>query len=167
MRFDSEPPTMAVVMVHDFGEVGAGSVVPFIPRSELAPVVVPENLANSADRLGIVTVSGVSLEDLGIYTGDVLIIKHTFTWREITPDRVCIVYVHATGELVAKKVVRSANTLILRASGGGIRDLEYAPDEIEIRAIVVGHQRLADRITGAFRRPRSIYGAAVTRARSK
>jgi SOS-response transcriptional repressor LexA len=145
-------PNPTVVLVPDYGDVGAGKVVPFIPRSELVPVVVPENIAKASPDLGIVTVCGVSLEDLGIYSGDSLIIKRKFSWREITPERVCIVLIHATGELVAKRIVREANTVTLRSSGGGVRDLEYAPDEIEVRAIVIGHQRFADKRTGSFRR---------------
>ena len=67
----------------------------------------------------------------------------------MTPKRICIVYIVPTGELVAKKVLRGANMLTLRASGGGIRDLEYRPEEVEIRAIVIGLQKMAA-IDGSF-----------------
>jgi SOS-response transcriptional repressor LexA len=123
-----------------YGEIGAGRVVPFIPQNELIPVIVPEYLK---DR-GICTlkVCGVSLEDEDIFSGDILICRKKFTWRDITPDTICAVMVTATGELVAKKVIRGSNMLILRASGGGLRDLKYAPDDVEIKAIAIGFQRL-------------------------
>jgi SOS-response transcriptional repressor LexA len=123
-----------------YGEIGAGRVVPFIPQSELVPVLVPEYLKDC----GICTlkVCGVSLENEGVYSGDLLICRERFTWRHITPDTVCAVLITATGELVAKKVIRGSNMLILRASGGGIRDRQCSPDDIEIKAIAIGFQRL-------------------------
>jgi hypothetical protein len=86
---------------------------------------------------GILTVRGLSLSDFGIFDGDQLLVKHRPSWTEITEDTVCIVLIHSTGEVVAKRIERGANTLILKASGGGIPDMEYGIDEIEIRSIVI------------------------------
>src|SRR5438105_2619478 len=105
----SKAPKLAVRYVRNYGQIGAGravdNVIPFIPPSELVPIFVPESIASSSGDIGVSTVCGVSLENLGIFSGDYLIWKRAFTWREITPDRICIVYIHATGELVAKKVL--------------------------------------------------------------
>lgn len=121
------------------GEIGAGRVVPFIPRSELVPVVVPASLPESS--ILTLTVRGISLTDLGIMDGDVLILRNKFSWREIGEDTICAVFIHSTGELCAKKIIRGANTLFLRASGGGIPDKEVTPDDVEIRGIAIAVQR--------------------------
>lgn len=132
-------PNFITMNVKNLGEVGAGRVVPFIAKSDLVPVVVPEG-TRAAD-VGSVTVRGISLTRLGIYDGDRLIFRLRFSWREITPKTICIVFIHSTGELIAKRIVRGANMLILRASGGDIPDREVNPDDVEIRGIVTDVQR--------------------------
>lgn len=123
-----------------YGEIGAGRVVPFIPQSELIPIVVPEYMAD----LDIFTlqVRGISLQNVGIDDGDILICSRRFGWRQITPKTICAVMITATQELVAKKIIREANLLTLRASGGNIKDLKFTPDDIEIKGIAIGFQRL-------------------------
>lgn len=48
---------------------------------------------------------------------------------------------HSTGELCAKRIIREANSLILRSTGGGIPDKRVYPDDIELRGIVFAVQR--------------------------
>lgn len=135
-------PTVEVKYVSYLGEIGAGSsvpafdnVYPFIPRDELIPVALPIGVSTS--DAGILTVRGISLSDFNVWDGDRMLIKKRFSWKDIDEDTICVVYIHATGELVAKRIEIGANTLILKASGGGISDLEYSPDEVEIRGIVL------------------------------
>lgn len=124
------------------GEVGCGrpveafdNVFPFIPKSELTPVALPEGMP-AGDTI-IYTVRGPSLTDFNIFDDDRLLVLKKFSLRNIRPDTVCIVFIHSTGELVAKRIDRTANKIILKASGGGVKDAEYAPEEIEIRGVVL------------------------------
>jgi SOS-response transcriptional repressor LexA len=134
--------TLEIRMIPHYGEVGAGTpvpafdnVYPFMPQSELFPVAVPAHLP--AGKLGLVTVRGLSLTDFNIFDSDQLVFTRQFSRREIDEDTICIVYIHATGELVAKRIEVGANMLTLKASGGGIPDKEYSVDEVEIRGVVI------------------------------
>jgi SOS-response transcriptional repressor LexA len=133
------PSQLEMKFVSHYGEVGAGAavdnIIPFMPQTTLVPVVVRGELA--AAGLGAVTVRGLSLTDLGIHDGDTLVISKRFTYRDIDENTICIVFIHPTGELVAKRIIKEANTITLRASGGGLPDKQYRPDEVEIRGIVV------------------------------
>lgn len=137
-----KPTTLEIKMIPYLGEVGAGTpvpaydnVYPFMPKSELYPVAVPSNLP--ANSMGLVTVRGLSLTDFNIFDGDQLVFTRQFNRREIDEDTICIVYIHATSELVAKRIEVGANMLTLKASGGGIADKEYSVDEVEIRGVVI------------------------------
>src|SRR4051812_29201016 len=131
-----QSPTLEVQFVQYLGEIGCGraveaydNVYPFMPKSELIPVALPAGV-NARDA-GVMTVRGMSLTDFNIFDGDRMVVQTKFSsWRDIDEDTICVVYVHATAELVAKRIVRTANTLILKASGGGISDIECAPDEV-------------------------------------
>jgi SOS-response transcriptional repressor LexA len=136
-------PTSEVQYVAYLGEVGCGksvpasdNVYPFIPKDELIPVPLPAGM--SPRDAGVMTVRGMSLTDFNVWDGDRMVVKTRFSqWRDIDEDTICVVYIHATGELVAKRIIREANTITLKASGGGIKDIECAIDEVEIRAIVL------------------------------
>jgi SOS-response transcriptional repressor LexA len=135
-------PTLEVKYVPYLGEVGCGKAVPaydnvypFMPQDEMIPVALPANMRDT--DAGVVTVRGLSLSDFGIFDGDQLLVKHRPHWRDIDEDTVCIVLIHSTGEVVAKRIERGSNTLILKASGGGIPDMEYGSDEVEIRSVVI------------------------------
>lgn len=145
-----------VRMVPDLGEIGAGRVLPFKSTERMVPVMVPSNAPADA-ALGRMTVRGLSLEDEDIYDGDYLLLRSDITKKDIGPHTICAVLIHTTGELVAKKVLYSAsqsNYVTLRASGGGLKDMYFPADEIEIRAIAWGIQRMPDEY-GRFKRRRS------------
>lgn len=129
------------------GSVGAGSVVPFTPRGDTLPILVP--VGTPEDAVGMLMVSGPSLEDLGIYDGDVLVIRRNFTRKDITPDTICIVRTISTGDILAKKVMFTHSRIVLRSSGGGFTDAYHDPADIEIQGIVFSFVRLLDR-TGRF-----------------
>lgn len=133
-------PTLQMKYVQYLGEVGCGQAVetnvyPFMPKSELMPVAIPEWMP--AQDAGIYTVRGLSLSDFNIFNDDRLLVRTKFLRSEITPDTICIVFVHSTGETLAKRIIKGANTLTLKASGGDLKDIEYSPDEVEIRGIVI------------------------------
>lgn len=132
-------PEFTTVEVPHIGAIDCGRVLPFIPVSELVTVAIPTDIPVNA--VFTLRVRGVSLNDLGVFDGDLLICRRNFSTRQITDRTICAVYVHSTGELVAKRIIRQANTLTLRASGGGIPDREVTPDEIEIKGIVFAVQR--------------------------
>ena len=122
--------------------IGAGTVVPFTPRhGETTPVALPPNVKES--DAGVLLVCGASLEDEGIYTGDLLIFTKRFNIRSIFNGEIFIVHIIATGEILAKKLVpHGPETVILRASGGGVRDMHFLRDDIEIKGMVLGFQRM-------------------------
>jgi SOS-response transcriptional repressor LexA len=134
----------AVIMaeVPLYGEVGAGRVVPFVPREETVTVIVPRGVADR-DHIGTLVVRGPSLSNEGIFDGDILVFRTNIQSSEITHQTICIVRFD-TGELQAKKVVYDGrgHTICLRSSGGGIEDVFYPVDQIEILGIVIGMHRL-------------------------
>lgn len=138
----SEPNNYEVSFVNDYGDVGCGRVVPFTPKDAQIPVVLPLHALPS--QYGIVTVRGPSLEDDGIYDGDKLVISLIFDKKDITRENICVVYIHSIGELQAKKLISYGDRVCLRSSGGGISDVLYDWNDIEIRGVVVSFQRLLD-----------------------
>jgi SOS-response transcriptional repressor LexA len=132
-------PEYHTVEVEHYGSIDCGRVLPFVPASELVTVAIPPEMA--ASDVFTLKVRGISLTDLGVYDGDLLICRRRFSIHQITERTVCAVYIHSTGELVAKRIIRGANMLTLRASGGNIPDREVAPDDIEIKGIVFAVQR--------------------------
>lgn len=142
-----------LVEIPYYGEIGAGSVVPFIPRHATESVFIPDDGMNIGS-IAAVTIRGISLESEYIFDGDLLIFSKDFHRRDITPHTVCVVYIIPTGELVAKKVLFDhAGMITLRASGGDIKDLHFAMEDIEIKGIAIGFTRMFDknhRVPGKF-----------------
>lgn len=144
-------PEYEIRYIESFGDVGAGTVVPFTPKNDMIPVAIPAG-GPSDDKLGTMVVRGRSLEDEGIYDGDVLICRRDFVKRDVKPDTICVVFIRSTGDLVAKKVIEEYGKITLRSSGGGIKDAYYEKDDIEVRGIVFGFQRLKNEF-GRFTKP--------------
>lgn len=138
-RLKNITPEYHNVTVEHYGSIDCGRVLPFIPKSELSAVTIPGDVP--AQDVFTLKVRGISLSNLGIYDGDLLICRRKFSVHQITDRTICAVYIHSTGELVAKRIIREANSLILRASGGNIPDREVYPDDIEIRGVVFAVQR--------------------------
>jgi SOS-response transcriptional repressor LexA len=81
-------------------------------------------------------VSGESLRDYRIHDRDILVYKKNVTNRDLKPESICVVYIIATGEMLAKKVRYSEGRVALIAGAEGYKPLYYEPDQIEIRGIV-------------------------------
>ena len=136
----TEKPLIARKVKH-YGEIGAGRVIPFIPRGVTTEIYVADE-SLSDDDFGTITVRGRSLEDEGIFDGDVLIFCRKFARRDVTPHTVCILYVKSAAELMAKKVLFDRrDELTLRSSGGGCKDLYFEPEDVDIWGVAVGMQR--------------------------
>ena len=145
-------------------EVGAGSVVQFTPRTETVTVLVPQGLARP-DQVETMIVRGPSLSDHGINDGDVIAYRTNFTNKSITPDSVCVIRRISTNELLAKKlIVEGDNKIILRSSGGGLKDKHCDLDDIEVIGLVFAAQKLADRY-GRFDAVTSAVGPALPRVK--
>lgn len=128
--------------VKHYGEIGAGRVIPFIPRDETTTVYLPE-AGRNPDSIGTVRVRGNSLVNLGIFDGDTLIFSKTFTKKSITPRTVCVLFVQSFGELMAKKVLfNQKGVLTLRSSGDGVKDIYVEPEDVDIWGVVIGMQRM-------------------------
>ena len=68
-----------------------------IPR----PVAVPAGLP--ASDIWLMTVRGPSLSDFQIFDGDQLVITKVYSTHDVDADTIFAVFIHATGELVARR----------------------------------------------------------------
>lgn len=121
------------VKLTNYGQVGAGKIVDFIPRGKSA-VNIPHS--QKTDGLVTVTVSGESLRDLGIADGDQLICQTKFEKSDVKNGRLVVAQVPCAG-LVVKFFYQMENKIILRSANPRYEDLIYDADLIEIKAIVV------------------------------
>lgn len=124
-----------ILEVELIGQVTAGyNVVPFIPRGKKIKIPLPAH--TQASETKAMTVIGDSLADLNIHDGDDLVFKTRFHISEITPDKVCVVYIHSTGDLIARKVsFNNDGTVTLKAANAAYSDKTYDDDDIEIRGL--------------------------------
>lgn len=139
----------------DHGEIGAGTVVEFVPRDNVVPMFVPKNSPPEA-VFGRMTVRGISLENEDIFDGDFVLLRNDITRKDIGPHTICAVYIRSTGELVAKKLDfgTRGDYVTLKSSHDEIKDIHHHKDDIEVRGIVWGMQRMPNEY-GRFKRRRS------------
>ena len=122
-------------------QIGAGKVVDFIPRSEKAWIPLPPN-ARPFDQFCEFTVSGDSLAGHGISDGDLLTCRKNFELSEIKPSKVCIIYIHPTGELTAKFLrINNDGTITVIAANPKYKPKTYFADEVQILALADEHRR--------------------------
>jgi SOS-response transcriptional repressor LexA len=121
------------VNLNDYGQVGAGKIIEFIPRGKR-----PLNFPQSQKTEGLVTVSvcGDSLRDLGISDGDRLICQTKFEKTEVKNGKLVVAQLPCFG-LVVKFFFRFENKIILRSANPRYEDLIYDADLVEIKAIVI------------------------------
>ena len=137
---------MEFIEVPDLGEVGAGTVVPFEPRSDRKTRIIRPPGTTDSDEIYTHTVSGDSLynptnRDISLNNGDTMICKGNFELSEVTPNKICIVFIQTTCERIAKKVTYRNGKVILSASNPDYKDRIYPANDVEIKGIVIGFQR--------------------------
>jgi len=117
----------------DYGQVGAGKVVDFIPRGKRS-VSLPQSL--KTDGLVSVTVCGDSLRDIGIADGDNLICQTKFEKSEVKNGKLVVAQLPCLG-LVVKFFFQFENKIVLRSANPRYEDLIYDAELVEIKAIVI------------------------------
>lgn len=117
----------------DYGQVGAGKIVEFIPRGK-RNVNLPQS--HKTDGLVTVSVCGDSLRDLGIADGDQLICQTKFEKSEVKNGKLVVAQLPCFG-LVVKFFFQFENKIILRSANPRYEDLIYDADLVEIKALVV------------------------------
>ncbi len=121
------------VSLIDYGQVGAGRIIDFIPRSKRSV-----SLPASRRTEGLVTVSvcGDSLIDLGINDGDSLICQTHIEKHEIKNGKLVIAQLPCLG-LVVKFFFRFEDKIVLRSANPRYEDLIFDVDLVTVKAIVV------------------------------
>jgi SOS-response transcriptional repressor LexA len=117
----------------DYGQVGAGKIIEFIPLGK-RPVVLPQS--RRTEGLVTVTVSGDSLRDMGVHDGDQLICQTKFEKSEVKNGKLVVALLPCLG-LVVKFFYQFKNKIILRSANPRYEDLIYDGDLVEIKAIVI------------------------------
>lgn len=129
------PARLEYVNVPDFGQIGAGTVVPFQPRGRVR-IPRPRN-ARSGDVLVSYLVCGDSLEGDKIFDGFRLNCRANFELAEIKNSKIVVVKLPC-GDLVAKHFYLLENGKIkLSASNPKYESGYYDLDMIEIKALVL------------------------------
>src|SRR5690606_1261212 len=92
-------------------------------------------LASNIDpqQVGTLTIRGDSLVGAGLLDGDIAICRKIFKRSDIKRDTICVVYILATGELVAKRVVFREGRVVLISANSNNAERYFDPEEIEIR----------------------------------
>ena len=121
------------VNLQDYGQVGAGKIIDFIPLGKRV-VVLPQS--RKTEGLVTVTVSGDSLRDMGINDGDQLICQTKFEKSEVKNGKLVVAQLPCLG-LVVKFFYQYKNKIILRSANPRYEDLIYDGDLVEIKAIVI------------------------------
>jgi SOS-response transcriptional repressor LexA len=118
--------------VPDYGQLGAGEVVEFIPRGKDTIY-----LSKSEYRNGMAkgTVCGNSLIDMGIGNGDELLLQTKFEKFEITNGKLVVALLPIG--LVVKFFYQYENKIVLRSANPRHEDLIYDADLVTIKAIVL------------------------------
>lgn len=137
-----------MIEIPDYGEIGAGKVVPFPAEEKKKTIKIPiPSNAHTGDILFSHSVSGDSLNNFenpnkNICNGDSLICKANCEIWEVTPDKICVVFIHQTCEKLAKHVILDGDFVILRSPNPHYKDRRFPADVVEIQGIVVGFKRL-------------------------
>jgi SOS-response transcriptional repressor LexA len=137
---------LEIVEVESEGYVAAGRTIPFPPPESSTLLALPPQLVQLAKQgmVKTMTITGNSLSGVGIYDGDEVVCKKTFSKKEIGRNTICIVYIPATGEVVAKKIDFRDDYLILRSCNADYPDMKVKPDDVDIRGIVIQLVRKPD-----------------------
>lgn len=119
--------------IDDYGQVGAGRVVEFIPRGK-RKIILPAT--TNANGLITLTVSGDSLRDMGIHDGDDLYCRVNIEKSDIKNGRLVVARIPGF-ELVVKFFYEYNNKIVLRSANPHYQDLIFEKELVEIKAVVV------------------------------
>jgi SOS-response transcriptional repressor LexA len=118
------------------GNITAGNnVVPFIPRGN-KKIHIPVKASQSKFDIYSYEVTGDSLIGDDIKDGAYLSFRDCSIY-EVRPEKIYIVFIVTTGELIARHVLISDEGITLRGSNPDYADRTFDPDEIEIRGLVL------------------------------
>lgn len=121
------------VSLYDYGQVGAGKIIEFIPRGKRS-IAFPAS--QRTEGLVTVTVCGDSLCDLGINDGDALICQTNIEKHEIKNGKLVIAQLPCLG-LVVKFFFSFEDKIVLRSANPRYEDLIFDPELVTVKAIVV------------------------------
>jgi len=146
MNKELKENSLVIVEVENEGLVAAGRTLAFPAPESTSIIALPERYADFAKtgKIKTLTVSGNSLLGIGLHDGDELICKQAFSKKEIGPNTICIVYIPALGEVVAKKIRFVAGELVLRSCNPDVPDIKARENDVDIRGVVIGLHRTPD-----------------------
>jgi hypothetical protein len=138
------PSSFALREVRFEGEVGAGRLVPFEPKGGTVSMLVPDDIPEG-EPLGAMKVNGKSLEAVGIYDGEYVLVRKLFSRKQVKKNTVCVLWLKTLGEVVAKKVTFKNGYLILHYCGLDPEPPLMIPaSDVEFRGVVIGASRQQD-----------------------
>ncbi len=121
--------------VPDYGQIGAGSVVPFTPSGRTR--IVRPRTARSFDRLVSYVVSGDSMEGDRIFDGDRVTCRENFEMSEIKNGKIVVAKIPGN-DLVIKRFYLLSNGMIkLHSSNPNYKDCKYELNDVEVVALVI------------------------------
>jgi len=134
-----------MIWIPDYGQIGAGTVVPFTPKGKKICIPRPSNTTDS-DELFSRSVSGDSLYDpndreKSVGHGDTLICKANFDSWDVKPDKICIVFIQPTCEELAKKIIVENDRVFLRSPNPRYQDRNFHINDIVIKGIAISFIR--------------------------
>lgn len=125
----------------DLGQIGAGTVVPFIPPPRQKWIRRPR-ISYSIGRLATGEVCGDSLIGDRIHDGDSLTVKLNFQRKEFEEGDLVLVLLPCGSRVFKHLHFKHPGRVILRASNPKYVDLEYDLEDVEIEGLVIEHWRL-------------------------
>ena len=120
----------------DYGQVGAGKIIDFLPRGKRS-VSVPGS--QRTEGLVLVSVCGDSLRDLGITDGDQLICQTKFEKSEVKNGKLVVAALPCLG-LVVKFFFQKPFFLHVAGKGRGLRKIELATEGMKGNSALFFHE---------------------------
>jgi SOS-response transcriptional repressor LexA len=133
---DSE---LEMIEVENEGYVAAGRTVPFPAPDNASVISLPKSLIPLAKQgfIRTMTVHGTSLQGVGLYENDEVVVKKAFKKEEIKPQTICVVYIHNYGEILAKQLRFRGEHIILKSCHDSVPDFKVQAEDVEVRGIVI------------------------------
>ena len=124
----------------DLGQIGAGTVVPFIPPPRQKWIRRPRT-SYSIGQLATGEVCGDSLIGDRIHDGDNLTVKLNFRREEFEEGDLVLVLLPCGSRVFKHLHFKQPGKIILRASNSKYTDLEYELEDVQIEGLVIEHWR--------------------------